>query len=274
MNKKNIIIIIGIILALCIIGVCTYLVLDKSNSVKTEKGNTEQKQETKKTKKEETDATSKATEKADETDANSKPTEKVDQNNVKDFQYEGDSHFPDFKKIVTKSNDVVNETVDLNAKNIVISIENTSDYSKSIAKTIGKINDVEIFNQSLYGEYYSKIYYRVIKGNDSKDYLLIGGGNYYIGEVFKIYNDEGKELYEFSTRYSELNHDVIPKNRYLITIENNTVYYYKYMNSSNSQSNSNKPVEMEKIKLIINNNTIQEETTGIKVEGYFGQMWS
>lgn len=43
MNKKKVLIIVGIVLSLCIIGICTYLVLDKSDSVVEEEPKKEEK---------------------------------------------------------------------------------------------------------------------------------------------------------------------------------------------------------------------------------------
>ena len=40
MNKKKLLIIIGIILSICIIGFCIYLLVDKGNSVKKEEKQT------------------------------------------------------------------------------------------------------------------------------------------------------------------------------------------------------------------------------------------
>ena len=94
MNKgKTILIWLLIVLLLGVIGFCGYRVVDKLNGNTSEENNVEEKKEEKK----ETDATSKATEKADKTDATSGATKQADS--------ESSELVKKFKDIIFSSNE-------------------------------------------------------------------------------------------------------------------------------------------------------------------------
>ena len=161
MNKgKTILIWLLIVLLLGVIGFCGYRVVDKLNGNTSEENNVEEKKEEKK----ETDATSKATEKADKTDATSGATKQADSESselVKKFK---DKIFSSNEKLLADTKTPYSKLTDFD----ILKIEETTKNGQTDSYTIEAKYLCE--NKSWNCVYYSQVTDEVVNSKDNEGY--------------------------------------------------------------------------------------------------------
>ena len=113
--------------------------------------------------------------------------------------------------------------------------------------------------------------YTIIKGKDSKEYLVL----YYQSSFDKyllILNDKTEIIGKFSSKKEFKFYDCFAvlddMEKAIYYIENDEVYYYK---SNQEIEETNKPIELELMKLEISNDKVEEISTNKKVTGKYSQ---
>ena len=257
-----------IVFTLIVVGIVGLGVYAKyENEKKDKQDNTVQKQEkkeTKKVKKKEKENNKKTETKEDETV--NKNTDDTETDNTKTVNENTtyDHHFPEFNKISIQPVGS-SVTIKINSKDITISVEYKKLADDGPASIIVKINDVELAGSLYIGAPY--IYYRTIKGNDNKEYLIVG--NWYYGEEYVIYDDNLNEIHRIESLVNdELHCFILFKDRNLLSIEDGTIYFYQYVKGSKEASSSK--VKARKIKLTINDGVATEEETDTIIDGIYG----
>jgi hypothetical protein len=165
----------------------------------------------------------------------------------------------------------ITKNIELNGKTLELTYE-LEDYDETWGGTpVFKINNNKIENKSLYGTHCFFVEYKIILGNDNKEYLLFTYGTY--ANYLFIINDEGRVIYSINslTKNEECVGSInnYSCNERVYVIKDNDVYFYK--EDEESSYNSEYRIELTKIKLIINNNIVKEEKSSSKINGYLAQ---
>ena len=165
----------------------------------------------------------------------------------------------------------ITENIVLNGKTLELTYE-LENYDETWGGTpVFKINNNKIENKDLYGDYCYYIEYKIILGNDNKEYLVFTYGTN--ANYLFIINDEGRVIYSINsldkTKECVAFIDSNAVGQRMYAIKDNDVYFYKAEGEVSYNSEAN--IELTEIKLIINNNVVKEEKSPSKINGHFGQ---
>ena len=165
----------------------------------------------------------------------------------------------------------ITENIVLNGKTLELTYE-LENYDETWGGTpVFKINNNKIENKDLYGDYCYYIEYKIILGNDNKEYLVFTYGTN--ANYLFIINDEGRVIYSINsldkTKECVAFIDSNAVGQRMYAIKDNDVYFYKAEGEVSYNSEAN--IELTEIKLIINNNMVKEEKSPSKINGHFGQ---
>ncbi len=191
----------------------------------------------------------------------------------------------------TLKSDGVKDSVDitLNGKTNTLLLENNK---KENGKILFGSTDIDFFIKYGTGpegtvfDTIHEIDYRVVKGKDNKDYLVVSYGK---GDSFQqvllILNDNRDIIGKYSTHYE--NAEFFGKNddcfalrniddeddNEMYIVEEDNIEFYKYINGSlvNNNNTGRNTIKLELIKLEIDNNKVIEVKTGTVVSGEAGQ---
>ena len=146
----------------------------------------------------------------------------------------------------------ISKTVNVNDKTIKISITKPS----NIIITVGNDTHGPIIPDYLY--------YKVIKGSDNKEYLIVaynaGPG---VTNVF-IYNDEGREIFDFSSFGSDgVDCQISIENEKFFTVVDDVIYFYKFIKNTYKSGN----VDVELFEISIDNSIVKTDSTRIIKKG-------
>ena len=253
-NNKPLYIIIALLLF--IIGLGTGYIVGSNKNEEVKEKEVEQKKEDGKDKKSQ----------SSKSDIEEKEEDTIDNNTT------NDNNMNSIKADIGKD-EKITENIELNGKTLELTYE-LEDYDETWGGTpVFKINNNKIENKSLYGTYCFFVEYKIILGNDNKEYLLFTYGTY--ANYLFIINDEGRVIYSINslTKNEEcvgsINNYSYSGNERVYVIKDNDVYFYK--EDGESSYDSEYRIELTKIKLIINNNIVKEEKSSSKINGYLAQ---